>query len=118
MRARRRPQPLAGASRRSGTLTSWQDWKPLPTRKELRPRCAHPPDLFGSARVRKAPAVAAKMLGMVAAAPESLAGLRDRALLLIGFAGALRRSELDGADISETETGLLVTIRGSKTDQE
>jgi len=40
---------------------------------------------------------------------------------LIGFGGALRRSELvalDVADIAETETGLLVTIRGSKTDQE
>jgi site-specific recombinase XerD len=75
----------------------------------------------GSARVRKAPAVASKMLGMVATAPHKLAGLRDRALLLIGFGGALRRSELvalDVADIAETETGLLVTIRRSKTDQE
>jgi site-specific recombinase XerD len=75
----------------------------------------------GSARVRKAPAVAGKMLGMVATAPDGLAGLRDRALLLLGFAGAFRRSELvalDVADIEETETGLLVTIRGSKTDQE
>ena len=61
------------------------------------------------------------MLGMVATAPDKLAGLRDRALLLVGFGGALRRSELvalDVADIAETETGLLVTIRGSKTDQE
>ena len=60
-------------------------------------------------------------MGMVATAPAKLAGLRDRALLLIGFGGALRRSELvalDVADIEETETGLLVTIRGSKTDQE
>jgi site-specific recombinase XerD len=76
---------------------------------------------FGGARNKKAPAVAAKMLGMVATAPDSLAGLRDRALLLLGFAGAFRRSELvalDVADIAETETGLLVTIRGSKTDQE
>jgi site-specific recombinase XerD len=76
---------------------------------------------FGSARVRKAPAVAAKMLGMVATAPDKLAGLRDRALLLLGFAGAFRRSELvalDVADIEETEIGLLVAIRHSKTDQE
>jgi site-specific recombinase XerD len=76
---------------------------------------------YGSARVRKAPAVAGKMLGMVATAPDKLAGLRDRALLLIGFGGALRRSELvalDVADIAETETGLLVSIRSSKTDQE
>jgi site-specific recombinase XerD len=72
---------------------------------------------YGSARVRKTPAVAGKMLGMVATAPDKLAGLRDRALLLVGFGGALRRSELvalDVADIRETETGLLVTIRGSK----
>ena len=76
---------------------------------------------FGGARIKKSPAVAAKMLGMVATAPDSLAGLRDRALLLLGFAGAFRRSELvalDVADIAETETGQLVTIRGSKTDQE
>jgi len=42
-------------------------------------------------------------------------------LLLVGFGGALRRSDLvalDVADIQETETGLLVKIRGSKTDQE
>jgi site-specific recombinase XerD len=76
---------------------------------------------IGSARVRKAPAVAAKMLGMVATAPDKLAGLRDRALLLLGFAGAFRRSELvalNVADIEETEAGLRVTIRHSKTDQE
>ncbi|SHH61930.1 Site-specific recombinase XerD [Bradyrhizobium erythrophlei] len=76
---------------------------------------------FGGARNKKAPAVAAKMHSMVATAPDGLAGLRDRALLLLGFAGAFRRSELvalDVADIEETETGLLVRIRGSKTDQE
>jgi site-specific recombinase XerD len=76
---------------------------------------------FGAARVKKAPAIAAKVRSMVALAPDGLTGLRDRALLLIGFAGAFRRSELvalDVADIEETETGLLVTIRQSKTDQE
>jgi site-specific recombinase XerD len=76
---------------------------------------------FGGARVRKAPAVAAKMLSMVAHAPDRMTGLRDRALLLIGFAGAFRRSELvalDIADTEETEAGLRVTIRKSKTDQE
>jgi site-specific recombinase XerD len=76
---------------------------------------------FGGARNKKAPAIAAKMQSMVATAPDSLAGLRDRALLLLGFAGAFRRSELvalDVADIAETETGLLVTIRRGKTDQE
>jgi site-specific recombinase XerD len=76
---------------------------------------------FGGAKVRKTPAVAAKMHSMVALAPGRLSGLRDRALLLLGFAGAFRRSELvalDVADITEAKTGLLVTIRRSKTDQE
>src|SRR3984957_3850467 len=76
---------------------------------------------FGGARVRKAPAVTAKMHSMVAMAPDRLSGLRDRALLLLGFAGAFRRSELvalDVTDIAEAKTGLLVTIRRSKTDQE
>jgi site-specific recombinase XerD len=48
-------------------------------------------------------------------------GLRDRALLLLGFAGAFRRSELvalDVADLEETEEGMRVAIRRSKTDQE
>jgi site-specific recombinase XerD len=76
---------------------------------------------FGGAKVRKAPAVAAKMHSMVATAPDRLSGLRDRALLLLGFAGAFRRSELvalDVADVAEAKTGLLITIRRSKTDQE
>jgi site-specific recombinase XerD len=49
------------------------------------------------------------------------AGCRDRALLLLGFAGALRRSELVGldvADITEGSEGLTVRLRRSKTDQE
>jgi len=48
-------------------------------------------------------------------------GRRDRALLLLGFAAALRRSELVALDIADLEfvdQGLLVTIASSKTDQE
>jgi integrase len=47
----------------------------------------------------------------------TLIGARDRALLLLGFAGALRRSELvalDIADIVETPDGLKLRIRRSK----
>ena len=50
----------------------------------------------GTAKARKAPAVADKVRAMVTLAPESLTGLRDRALLLLGFAGAFRRSEPSG----------------------
>jgi integrase len=59
---------------------------------------------------------------MAKAAPAGkLKGLRDKALLLLGFGGAFRRSELvalDVADIEETDEGLRVTIRRSKTDQD
>ncbi|WP_210334868.1 site-specific integrase [Mesorhizobium mediterraneum] len=46
--------------------------------------------------------------------------LRDKALLLIGFAGAFRRSELIGLDLSDVEhvrQGIIITLRRSKTDQ-
>jgi integrase len=48
-------------------------------------------------------------------------GQRDRALLLFGFAGAMRRSELvvlDVAHLKVSEEGFIVTIAKSKTDQE
>lgn len=51
----------------------------------------------------------------------TLAGIRDAAILLIGFAGALRRSELAAltlADLEPKPTGILVHLRRSKTDQE
>src|SRR5258708_39589620 len=66
-------------------------------------------------------ALAERIKAMVAAAPDTLAGKRNRALVLLGFAGAFRRSELvalDLADIEETEAGLRVIVRHSKTDQE
>lgn len=47
--------------------------------------------------------------------------IRDRALLLLGFAGAFRRSELVGLDVADIEhisQGVVVTLRRSKTDQE
>lgn len=52
---------------------------------------------------------------------QGLAGQRDRALLLVGFFGALRRSEiakLELRDVEFTRRGLVVHIRQSKTDQE
>ncbi len=52
---------------------------------------------------------------------DGLKDIRDRALLLIGFAGALRRSELvalDVADIAYVRRGITLHVRHSKTDQE
>jgi integrase len=53
--------------------------------------------------------------------PDTPAGVRDRAILLLGFALMARRSELaalDIADIQPGQEGLDVTIKMSKTDQE
>jgi integrase len=75
----------------------------------------------GTAKVRKAPILAETARAMAQAAPDGLKGLGDRALLLVGFAGAFRRSELvalDVTDLEETEEGMRVAIRRSKTDQE
>ncbi|MDG4553205.1 MAG: tyrosine-type recombinase/integrase [Candidatus Competibacter sp.] len=52
---------------------------------------------------------------------ETLSGRRNRALLLLGFAGALRRSELVGlhlGDLQFSTSGLTLHLRHSKTDQE
>jgi integrase len=49
--------------------------------------------------------------------PDDLRGKRDRALLLVGFAGALRRSELAGIrliDLERTDQGYELTLRRSK----
>ena len=51
---------------------------------------------------------------------ETTAGLRDRALLLLGFAGAFRRSELVDLNLEQlefTERALLVHLAKSKTNQ-
>jgi integrase len=53
--------------------------------------------------------------------PATLHGVRNRALLLLGFSGAFRRSELTGleiADLSFNRDGITVQLRRSKTDQE
>jgi integrase len=56
---------------------------------------------------------------LVAACGTDLAGLRDRALLLLGYAGALRRSELVGVDVEHVgfdATGLRLAVPRSKSD--
>lgn len=57
----------------------------------------------------------------VAPLGTGLTDTRDRLVLLLGFAGAMRRSELAAitpADVEEVPEGLLVRLPRSKTDQE
>jgi integrase len=61
------------------------------------------------------------LLQVLDATGDSVKDLRDRALLLVGFAGALRRSELVGLNVEDLEharEGLILHLRRSKTDQE
>ena len=91
---------------------------------------AHPTirnTLRGILRRHGVPARQAAALGtaelkrLVATCDGDLAGLRDRALLLVGYAGALRRAELVGLErehIRITRDGMEITIARAKTDQE
>jgi site-specific recombinase XerD len=57
---------------------------------------------------------------LLATLPRNLLGERDAALLLIGFAGGFRRSELAALNVEDLEEcgdGLRVLLRRSKTDQ-
>ncbi|MBM7321916.1 site-specific integrase [Agrobacterium sp. S2] len=67
------------------------------------------------------------LIAMLETLPRgTLRGLRDRAMLLIGFAGGLRRSEIVGLDVGRDQTkdsrgwveildkGMVVTVRGKR----
>jgi integrase len=83
----------------------------------IRRRHARPP-------LQKAAIFADELLAMLAVLDMDLRGLRDRAILAIGFAGGLRRSEIVGLDCGPSQTedgsgwieifseGALLTIRG------
>ena len=76
---------------------------------------------LGTAQDGKRPLSTGDVLAMVDALPGTLQGVRDRALLLVGFAGGFRRSELAGlqiADVAVENDGLAIVLRRSKTDQE
>jgi integrase len=75
----------------------------------------------GVAAAQKKPLLTADLERMIASLPPTLMGRRDAALLLIGFAGALRRSELvalNWEDVEFAKEGLIVQVRRSKTDPE
>jgi site-specific recombinase XerD len=76
---------------------------------------------LGTAPVQKAPTLTEDIRAMVDTTDTSVIGTRDSALLLLGFAGAFRRSELVGLDLEDcafSKDGLTVTLRRSKTDQD
>lgn len=76
---------------------------------------------LGTASAQKAPTLTDDIRAMVDATGAGLIGARDRAIILLGFAGAFLRSELVSLDIEDCafgKDGLTVTLRRSKTDQD
>ena len=73
----------------------------------------------GTAARKKEPLTIERLPAIVAAMSDDLPALRDRALILVGYAGAFRRSELvalDVADLRFTKNGLYIWIAGAKND--
>ena len=67
------------------------------------------------------PALVGDVVSMVEALPQTIAGIRDAALLTLGFGASLRRSELVALELSDVAfkaNGLRVFLRRSKVDQE
>src|SRR3982751_1249577 len=75
---------------------------------------------LGMAVTRKKPVMVDDLKTIIQALPNTLIGTRNRCLLLLGFAGAFRRSELvalNTTDLETTAEGLVVAIRRGQTDQ-
>lgn len=76
---------------------------------------------LGTAPTQKRPLLTQDIRAIMEELPDTVAGARDRAILLLGFASGMRRSELvslNAEDIEEVNEGLRVALRRSKTDQE
>ena len=112
---RRRLSAISQAHQAAGFVPSpTQDWSVRTTLQGIRRQ-------LGVAPEQKAPLTADELARLIGLLPNDLSGLRDRPLLLIGFFGAFRRSELVAlsvADVQVVTEGLRITVRRSKTDQE
>ena len=76
---------------------------------------------LGTAQKAKTPLLTADLLQILAHLSTGLDGVRDRALLLVGYAGAFRRSELAALNLEDlvwVDEGALLQLTRSKTDQE
>jgi len=76
---------------------------------------------FGTAQKQAKALMRDDLFLVLDAMGSELKDSRDRALLLLGFAGGFRRSELVGLDVRDIEhvrQGIVISLRHSKTDQE
>lgn len=119
----RRALKVGTVSRRLAAIADWHqtngyvspsdEWVVRNTLRRLRVE-------HGSPARGKAPLLIEDVRKIMRAIPDTLPGNRDRAILLLGFAGAMRRRELislDVQDLALAPEGLVVSINKSKTDQ-
>jgi integrase len=111
--AGKKPSAVRTIERRLSAIA----WNCAQVMSGIRRRHGRPPD-------QKEAVFAEDLMRMVATLDHGLRGLRDRAILLIGFAGGLRRSEITGLDCGPEQTGegagwiefldqgLLIRVRG------
>ena len=77
--------------------------------------------IHGTAQPGKSPLVTADLQKLLAHTGRGALGDRDKALLLVGYCGAFRRSELaalEVRDLTWSDDGVAILLRRSKTDQE
>lgn len=75
----------------------------------------------GTAQAEAKPLLREDLFAVLEHTGNDVKSVRDRALLLLGFAGGFRRSELvrlDVEDIEHVRQGIIIRLRRSKTDQE
>lgn len=109
----RRLAAISEAHNRNGFRPPSGEWVVRNTMRRLRRE-------LGTPARGKNPVMVSDLKKMLKECPPTLSGLRDRAVLLIGFCGALRRSDLvnlDVEDISKADEGIVILIRKGKTDQ-
>lgn len=130
------PNPLSGVTPSMGTVMLYKSavskrfteaGKPSPTNdQKVRSTLKGLARVKGSSR-RKVEALREYHIeAMLRACPNTLIGRRDAAILAVGFAGALRRSEICNLNVRDVEflesnddgDRMWLTIRQSKTDQE
>jgi site-specific recombinase XerD len=104
---------IAAAHKAAGQPDPTADERVAATMRGIRRVHGQPP-------VQREPLTLDDLRALVRTCGDDLPGLRDRALLLVGFAAALRRSEIVALDVEHVRINgtLRITIARSKTDQE
>lgn len=75
----------------------------------------------GVAQKAAKPLIKEDLFAVLDAMGKTVKDARDRSMLLVGFAGGFRRSELIGLnveDVAFVRQGMIITLRHNKTDQE